>query len=91
MEYPPNHNKFFGANTPEETIKKTLVQYRTFDDKSIEMFRMTQKPEKVLVNNQPIPETEQTEKEGWNWKALDKGGILTVRHWNGNKVLVMGK
>jgi hypothetical protein len=52
---------------------------------------MTQKPKTVLVNNQQIPETEQTDSEGWSWKPLEKGGILTVRHWKGNKVIVLGK
>jgi len=90
MEYPMAINKFFGSGVPEDKMKNTLVNYRTFDEKSTEMFRLTQKPGAVLVNNQQVPETEQTNREGWSWKTLEKGGILTVRHWNGNKVFVMG-
>jgi hypothetical protein len=46
-----------------------------------------------LQNNRKlnIPETEQTDKEGWSWKPQEKGGVLMVRHWNGNKVIVLGK
>ncbi len=91
MEYPPAINKFFGSGAPVDKLKNTLINYRTFDEKSTEMFRMTQKPESVLINNQQIPETEQTDTEGWSWTPLEKGGILTVRHRNGNRVIVMGK
>ncbi|MEI8115411.1 MAG: hypothetical protein WCI54_17390 [Bacteroidia bacterium] len=29
--------------------------------------------------------------EGWSWKPLQTGGVLTVRHMNGNEVAVFGK
>jgi hypothetical protein len=91
MEYPPTLGKFWGSDVPADRIKNTLINYRTFDNKSTEIIRMTQKPESVLVNNQQIPETEQIEKEGWSWKPLGNGGILTVRHWNGNRIIVLGR
>jgi hypothetical protein len=91
MEYPPALGKFWDSDVPADRMKNTLINYRTFDKKSIEIIRMTQKPEKVLVNNQQIPETEQGDSEGWSWRPLEIGGILTVRHWNENKVIVLGK
>lgn len=91
MEYPPNINKFWSSGVAEDKVKFTLLNYHTFDEKATETIRMTQKPSEVLVNQKPIPETEQIEKEGWNWKPLDKGGILSVRHWNGNRVTVLGR
>ncbi|HSO86199.1 MAG TPA: hypothetical protein VLQ91_06585, partial [Draconibacterium sp.] len=91
MEYPQALGKFYGSYTPSEKTNNTLINYRTFDYKSTEVIRMTQKPESVLVYNRQIPETEQTDREGWSWKPQEKGGILTVRHWNGNRILVMGK
>jgi hypothetical protein len=91
MEYPMALGKFWGSDVPSDQIKITLINYRTFDQKSTEIIRMTQKPEAVLVNNQQIPETKQIDSEGWSWKPLEKGGILTVRHWNGNRVVVIGK
>jgi hypothetical protein len=91
MEYTMALGKFWGSDVPADKIKNTLINYRTFDNKSTEVIRMTQKPKTVLVNNQQIPETEQTDSEGWSWKPLEKGGILTVRHWKGNKVIVLGK
>jgi hypothetical protein len=91
MEYKSEINKFWSSGVPADKAKSALINYRTFDEKATEIFRMTQKPGEVLVNQQPIPETEQTDQEGWSWKPLEKGGILTVRHWNGNRVVVMGK
>jgi len=91
MEYPPAINKFYGGNVPIEKVKKTLVHYRTFDSKSTEMLRMSQKPFAVYVNNTPISETDSPTDEGWNWKALEKGGLLTIRHINGNEIAVFGK
>ena len=91
MEYPPSVGKFRGSDVPAELIKNTLVNYRTFDEKSTEIFRLTQKPVTVFVNNQPIPETEHSDKEGWSWSPLENGGILTVRHWNGNRVVLLGR
>ncbi|MBA4408357.1 MAG: hypothetical protein C0397_02910 [Odoribacter sp.] len=90
MEYPPSLNKFWGSEAPADRIKITLMNYRTFDEKSTETIRMTQKPESVLVNKNKIPETDQTDREGWRWKPLEKGGILTIRHQSGNRIAVMG-
>ena len=91
MEYPPALGKFWGSDVPSEQIKITLINYRSFDQKSTEVFWMTQKPESVLVNKKPIAENEKSDSEGWSWKPLEKGGILTIRHLNGNRVVVLGK
>lgn len=71
--------------------KSLLVSYRTYDNKSTEIIRLTTKPGAVTVNNKPIPETESGVPEGWSWKPLEIGGVLTVRHLNGNEVVVLGK
>lgn len=67
----------------------TLADYETYDNQSTEMIRMTAKPGAVLVNNNKIPENKLNNTEGWNWKALEKGGILTIRHQTGNQVKVL--
>jgi len=91
MEYSHQTGKFFGSGVPEGKEKHTLINYRTYYEESKEIFRMTQKPSEFLVTLQPIPETEQTNSEGWSWKPLEKGGILTVRHWDGNRLSMMEK
>jgi hypothetical protein len=76
---------------PADQAKNMLVSYRTYDNKSTEIIRLSIKPSAVTVNNKPIHETESSVSEGWGWKSLEKGGILTVRHLNGNEVVVLGK
>ncbi len=90
MEYPPNINKFYGDSVPIEKVTRTLVHYRTFDSKSTEIIRMCSKPETVSINNLQIDEVDSPVKEGWNWKPLGKGGLLTIRHIKGNKIAVFG-
>jgi len=89
MEYPPLINKFLVPEVPADKLAKTLIHYRTFDQKSVEIIRMTKKPNSVLVNQTEIRETNQPNEEGWSWRSLEKGGILTIRHQNGNRVAVM--
>lgn len=91
MEYPPAINKFYGGNIPIEKVNKTIIHYRTFDNESTEVIRMNNEPDAVKVNNVQIPNTDSLTKEGWAWKSLEKGGLLTVRHFNGNEVAVFGK
>lgn len=88
-EYQPEINKFYNGPVPAEQVKDALVVYRTFDQKSTEILRLSQKPAQVLVNKKPIAETNHSTLEGWNWKPLEKGGILTVNHQIGNEVIVL--
>ncbi|HEX7583645.1 MAG TPA: hypothetical protein VF373_03060 [Prolixibacteraceae bacterium] len=89
MEYAPVIGKFFGSGVPEGKETKTLINYRTFDEKSTEIIRMTQKPDAILVNLKKISETDQSAIEGWSWKPLESGGILTIRHTSGNRIAVL--
>ena len=91
MEYPPNFNRFMAIDVPADKIKKALVFYRTFDLTSTEVFRMTVKPSQIFVGNKEISELADQKSEGWSWKPLDTGGVLTVTHQDGNRILVMGK
>jgi hypothetical protein len=90
MEYSPAVNKFQDYEIPSDMIRNTLVHYRTFDNESVETFKMTAKPSSILVNKREIHETEDINKEGWSWKTLENGGLLTIRHKNGNSVVVLG-
>jgi len=71
-----------------DQAKNTLIDYQTYDNQSTEMIRMTLKPGGVLVNKNKIQETEMNDAEGWSWKPLEKGGILTIQHKTGNQVKV---
>jgi hypothetical protein len=91
MEYPPAINKFLGGNVPFEKAQNAIVHYRTFDSKSTETIRMSNKPDSVTVNNVTVSENDSITNEGWNWIPFEKGGLLTVRHITGNEITVFGK
>jgi hypothetical protein len=91
IEYPAAFNKFYGSPVPADQMNKTFIDYRTFDNRSTEVIRLSVRPDKVLVNQKPIPESSRAGEEGWSWKPLKSGGILTISHLNGNLIVVIGK
>lgn len=91
MEYEGSINKFLELVVPATMVKDVIMHYRTFDTKSTEIIRLNIKPGAVTVNNKPISETDSSVPEGWSWNPLEIGGILTIRHHNGNQVKVLAK
>ena len=89
MEYFPDINKFLVLEVPADKVKNTLIHYRTFDNNSTEVFRLTQKPVTVLVNQKSISELKNRDGEGWTWKAMGVGGLLTIKHTSGNKIAIL--
>jgi hypothetical protein len=79
--------KFIYLNFDKVDTNKVRLFYRTFDKQGTETIRMKTKPSVVLLNDQPMKEI--SADEGYTWNALEKGGVLTVRRKNGNKVIVM--
>lgn len=79
--------KFIYLNFDKVDTNKVRLFYRTFDKQGTETIRMKAKPSAVLLNDQPIKEVNAD--EGYTWNALEKGGVLTVRRKNGDKVIVM--
>ncbi len=68
--------------------QKSSISYTTFDDASVEIVRLTDSPEEIKANNIVLKEEDGTGSEGWIWQSLDKGGILTIRHSQGNKITI---
>jgi len=60
------------------------ILYNVFDRSSEEIFRLTSKPKKVLVNGEKLDEVAGGNDEGWFWQSLPKGGILKIRQSKGN-------
>jgi hypothetical protein len=75
----------------EITYEPSKITYRTYDDASEETFRLVSKPERVRVNDGELAETDNITAEGWKWQPLDEGGILIIKHADGNKIEVMKK
>jgi hypothetical protein len=91
MAYSPIINKFLVPEVPLDQVKQTLLSYRTFDKRSTEIFRLIKKPMAVFVNAKKIEENDKAETENWSWKPMSEGGILTIRHSNGNQVFITDK
>ena len=74
---------------PEKNSDEELLYYRTYDISSVERIRLMEKPGKVLAGGKPLNEVNSLDDEGWNWKLLKKGGLLTIRHETANEIKVM--
>ena len=53
-----------------------------------ETIRLTAKPSKILVEKKEIKEIQSLDKEGFTWTAMNKGGLLKVRHETGTEVVI---
>ena len=51
--------------------------------------RLLKKPSAVLLNLKPVNELKELSTQGFTWKDLNKGGILTVKRMNSDKVIVV--
>jgi hypothetical protein len=47
------------------------------------------KPKSVTVKGRKINQINEVKKQGWSWKELNKGGVLTIRHESGNKIAIV--
>ncbi|MDD2380131.1 MAG: hypothetical protein PHV35_00380 [Mariniphaga sp.] len=86
--YPPEINKILSGDVPEKWVDQTLLFYKTFDNKSSEVIRLTQKPSAVLLWLKEIPEGKHGA-DYWNWQPMKQGGLLTIHHTSGNHVVIL--
>jgi hypothetical protein len=68
-------------------IENTEVYYSTYDEQGTEVIRLTKKPSGVLFNDQPA--LENNSKEGYIWKPLANGGVLTVKRMKAKSITVL--
>jgi hypothetical protein len=88
-DYFPNFNKRLVADVKKDDLNRVYAYYRTYDNNSTEMIRLPNKPTRITVNKIELQEAlSLASGEGWNWRSLDRGGVLTVQHINGNTVTV---
>ena len=87
---PDNANHLVHTTSVIKTIeyRPSEIRYRTFDDASTEVLRITSKPKNVMIKGKEIDESKLPDAEGWTWKPLKKGGILRIRHTHGNEIVV---
>ena len=64
------------------------ITYKTFDSNAAEVFRLASKPQNITVSGSVLPEVPQLTGKGWNWDALENGGVLRVVRDSGNEVKI---
>lgn len=86
-DYVGHLHKYYGLmfETPDEM--KVILFYRTFEERGAEEIRLTAKPAHVMLGKQELPES--TTGQGYAWRPMDNGGLLTVRRENGKDVLLL--
>ncbi len=64
------------------------INYSVYDKASTELFRLTTKPERILLGKTTLKESG-NRREGWSWYELEGGGILEIRHGSAGKVMIL--
>jgi len=78
---PSDKNRFLGTTSIVKSIKYLpgSISYSTYNNAS-DILRLTGKPIYVTCNGIKLSEISDKGSEGYNWKPLSTGGILTVIH-----------
>lgn len=87
---PPNENHLLRSSSIISSIQygTISIKYKTFDNQSVEKFRLVKKPATIKVNGNILKENSKNYKFGWSWSELEKGGVLYVNHEKGNEVVI---
>jgi hypothetical protein len=88
-EYAPLYGRWYGADLGTIELKTIRIFYKTFDTSGVEQMRMQKKPSSVLLDLKPIHELKELNAQGFTWKDLDEGGILTIKRMHGDNVIVV--
>jgi hypothetical protein len=87
--YAPLPDKWYMNWLGKTDLKTIRIFYRTFDTTGTEEIRLLKKPSAVLLNLKPATELKDLTSQGFTWRVLNKGGILTVKRENCDKVIVV--
>jgi hypothetical protein len=82
-------NKTLALVARTVNLEKVRLFYRVYDPSGTETIRMVRKPSAVLLDDVLMAETEDASKQGFFWKPLAAGGLLTVIRKGGHKVLIV--
>jgi hypothetical protein len=72
---------------PMGDASKLQLFYAVFDSTGTEVIRLAKKPSGVLLDK--VPAKENDKENGYEWKPLAKGGVLTIRRTNSKFVGVL--
>lgn len=87
---PSDKNRLLGSTSVVRFCKYQAdrIEYVTWDGKSSEVLRLISKPGTITCNGRIIEENDDSQREGWNWLPLPRGGILKVFHDSGNSIII---
>ena len=86
-DYAGHFQKYIYLNFENVDSGKVKLFYRTYDASGTERIKLSKKPSGILLDYKPI--TENSSGEGYEWKTMPGGGLLTVRRTNGKKVILL--
>lgn len=86
-DYKGNLKKFLVPDFDKVDTNKVTLFYRAYGVTGVEILKLKNKPSRVLLNNKPIEETSSA--EGYSWKPLLRGGVLTIQRNKGKNVIIM--
>ena len=67
--------------------EKTEMHYTTYDSSGMEVIKLTKKPSGVLFDSTDAKENDK--QNGYEWKSLAKGGVLTIRRTGARQITVL--
>ncbi len=88
MEYSPYLNRFLGTDIPFKLLEDAIVHYKVYVNNSVEVFRLTGKPSKVMIGNREFSQPGGKEEDQWTWQDLNTGGLLTIKHISSNRIII---
>lgn len=86
-DYEGHLKKYIFLGFENVDSNKVKLFYRTFDSTGTEKIKLKKKPSAVLLENKPVPEAETG--EGYSWKPMQAGGVLTIRREKARKVILL--
>jgi hypothetical protein len=89
VEYKEQIVKSIDPYNQNSNYKNIRLRYSAFDQKGTEQIHLLTKPGQVLLGQKTIFETDILNREGYNWKPLKNGGILTINRINASEATII--
>ena len=89
VAYSPLTNAYFGDDLGNIERKNVKLFYKSFDKAGTEQIRLLKRPSVVLFNQSQGKELKNLSAEGFTWKPLKKGGLLTVKRQISDKIIIV--
>jgi hypothetical protein len=83
--YPGQLGKYYFAMAKD--TQNIQLHYIVYDEAGMEQLRLLKKPSGVLFDDKKVMEN--NKEEGYEWKALSRGGILTIRRQKAKNVVIL--